>query len=88
MESVLVERRDGVITVTMNRPEKKNAVTREMTEELISVFREVAESPEDRVLVQVHQVGSAEQAHDVNLRKQFEGNLHHASSGAGTTVVG
>src|SRR5437016_8092646 len=51
MESVLVERSDGVITVTMNRPEKKNAVTRDMTEALISVFREVADSQDDRVLV-------------------------------------
>jgi enoyl-CoA hydratase/carnithine racemase len=51
MESLVVERRDGVVTVTMNRPQKKNAVTGAMTGELTSVFREIARSREDRVLV-------------------------------------
>ena len=51
METLLVERRDGVVTVSMNRPQKKNAVTAQMTEELTSVFREVALSAEDRVMV-------------------------------------
>jgi 2-(1,2-epoxy-1,2-dihydrophenyl)acetyl-CoA isomerase len=51
METLVVERQDGVVTVTMNRPEKKNAVTGAMTDELIAVFREVARSTDDRVLV-------------------------------------
>src|SRR5438270_12126242 len=51
METLVVERHDGVVTVTMNRPQKKNAVTGTMTLELTSVFREVALSREDRVLV-------------------------------------
>ncbi|MHB8669758.1 MAG: enoyl-CoA hydratase/isomerase family protein [Acidimicrobiales bacterium] len=51
LETLVVERRDGVVTLTMNRPERKNAVTAEMTEELIATLREVQERPEDRVLV-------------------------------------
>ena len=51
METLVVERQGGVVTVTMNRPEKKNAVTGAMTDELIAVFREVARSTDDRVLV-------------------------------------
>jgi len=51
METLVVERQDGVVTVTMNRPQKKNAVTREMTAELTSVFRDIALSRDDRVLV-------------------------------------
>jgi 2-(1,2-epoxy-1,2-dihydrophenyl)acetyl-CoA isomerase len=51
METLLVDRADGVVTVTMNRPRKKNAVTATMTDELTSVFREVARSQDDRVLV-------------------------------------
>src|SRR5947208_13994633 len=51
VETLVVERRDGVVTVTMNRPQKKNAVTGTMTSELTSVFREVALSRDDRVLV-------------------------------------
>jgi enoyl-CoA hydratase/carnithine racemase len=51
VDTLVVERHDGVVTVTMNRPQKKNAVTGAMTRELTSVFREVALSREDRVLV-------------------------------------
>jgi 2-(1,2-epoxy-1,2-dihydrophenyl)acetyl-CoA isomerase len=51
METLVVERQDGVVTVTMNRPEKKNAVSATMTAELTSVFREIALTREDRVLV-------------------------------------
>ena len=48
---LLVERADGVVTLTLNRPEKKNAITGEMWRGLIEVFDEVATNPDDRVLV-------------------------------------
>jgi 2-(1,2-epoxy-1,2-dihydrophenyl)acetyl-CoA isomerase len=51
METLIVERADGVVTVTLNRPEKKNAINGPMWRELIDVFDEVADSPTDRVLV-------------------------------------
>src|SRR5713226_10663768 len=51
METLLVERADGVVTVTLNRPEKKNAINGPMWRELIDVFDEVADTPTDRVLV-------------------------------------
>ncbi|MBV8303360.1 MAG: enoyl-CoA hydratase/isomerase family protein [Acidimicrobiia bacterium] len=51
METLVVERNEGVVTVTMNRPQKKNAVTGAMTDELTATFRDVARSGEDRVLV-------------------------------------
>jgi enoyl-CoA hydratase/carnithine racemase len=51
METLLVERTDGVVTVTLNRPEKKNAINGPMWRELIAVFEEVADTPSDRVLV-------------------------------------
>ena len=43
MESLLIERSDGVVTCTLNRPEKKNAVTDEMWVGLIDLFEAVAE---------------------------------------------
>ena len=51
METLLVERADGVVTVTLNRPEKKNAINGPMWRELVDVFDEVADTPTDRVLV-------------------------------------
>lgn len=51
METLLVERADGVVTVTLNRPEKKNAVNAVMWNELLAVFEEIALDDGDRVLV-------------------------------------
>jgi 2-(1,2-epoxy-1,2-dihydrophenyl)acetyl-CoA isomerase len=51
METILIERDGGVVTVTMNRPERKNAVNQTMLAELLAAFREVAERRDDRVLV-------------------------------------
>jgi enoyl-CoA hydratase/carnithine racemase len=51
MKTLIVERKDGVVNVTMNRPEKKNAIDYTMFCELLEVFGEVTESAEDRVLV-------------------------------------
>jgi enoyl-CoA hydratase/carnithine racemase len=51
VETLLVDRADGVVTVTLHRPDKKNAITGRMWRELIEVFDEVEETPEDRVLV-------------------------------------
>ncbi len=41
----------GVVTVTLNRPERKNAITVDMWRGLIDIFDEVGDRPDDRVLV-------------------------------------
>ncbi len=51
MENVHVEREGGIVTVTLNRPEKKNAISFDMWEKLVRTFREVSHNPDDRVLV-------------------------------------
>jgi 2-(1,2-epoxy-1,2-dihydrophenyl)acetyl-CoA isomerase len=51
METLLVDRADGIVTVTLNRPEKKNAANATMWDELLAVFEEVADRDDDRVLV-------------------------------------
>jgi enoyl-CoA hydratase/carnithine racemase len=52
LETLIVERSDdGIVTVTLNRPEKKNAINGKMWDELLATFREVSVSPTDRVLV-------------------------------------
>jgi 2-(1,2-epoxy-1,2-dihydrophenyl)acetyl-CoA isomerase len=51
METIEVERTDeGVVTITLNRPEKKNAINDPMWEELLATFRELQRST-DRVVV-------------------------------------
>ncbi|MGH9027735.1 MAG: enoyl-CoA hydratase/isomerase family protein [Acidimicrobiia bacterium] len=51
MDTLTVERADGVVTVTMNRPARKNAATPQMFVELTEAFREVSADPTQRVLV-------------------------------------
>jgi 2-(1,2-epoxy-1,2-dihydrophenyl)acetyl-CoA isomerase len=51
METLLVDRTDGVVTITLNRPERKNAISGAMYEELHATFEEVADNRDDRVLV-------------------------------------
>jgi enoyl-CoA hydratase/carnithine racemase len=51
MSDLLVDRRDGVVTLTLNRPDTMNAITGEMWSGLEDVFAEVARNFDDRVLV-------------------------------------
>ena len=51
METLIVERKDGVVTVTMNRPERKNAASGKMLRELAQIFMEIEASPDDRAMV-------------------------------------
>ena len=51
METLIVERKDGVVTVTMNRPERKNAASGKMLNELEQIFIEIEGSPDDRAMV-------------------------------------
>jgi enoyl-CoA hydratase/carnithine racemase len=52
VKTLIVERDErGVVAVTMNRVEKKNAIDYQMFGELLQVFGEISESPSDRVLV-------------------------------------
>jgi enoyl-CoA hydratase/carnithine racemase len=51
MGTLIVERRDGVVTVTMNRPERKNAATASMFTELSAIFEEIEATDTDRVMI-------------------------------------
>jgi enoyl-CoA hydratase/carnithine racemase len=51
MDAILVERAGPVVTVTLNRPQRLNAITRDMWPRLADIFTEVARRAEDRVLV-------------------------------------
>jgi 2-(1,2-epoxy-1,2-dihydrophenyl)acetyl-CoA isomerase len=52
MDTLRVDRApNGVVTLTLNRPQKKNAINSAMFGELLEVFREVNDATADRVLV-------------------------------------
>ena len=46
-----IEESAGIVSVTMNRPEKRNALSIELMEELTSAFRGLAEDRSNRVVV-------------------------------------
>lgn len=51
-ENILLERRDeGIALVTLNQPQKRNALTAAMQKDLLDVIREVKEDPSLRVMV-------------------------------------
>jgi enoyl-CoA hydratase/carnithine racemase len=51
VKTLIVERDAGIVSVTLNRPQRKNAIDQAMFEELLQVFLEVTERTEDRVLI-------------------------------------
>ena len=55
METIIVDRgtgeRQGIVTITLNRPQKKNALNDVMWDELLATFRAIAASDTDRCVV-------------------------------------
>jgi len=51
MSTVLVSETAGVLTLTLNRPDRRNALTPEMQSDLIAALDDAAQSPTARVLV-------------------------------------
>ena len=50
-ETLLYEKQDSIATVTINRPEKRNAWTTQMSEEIITVFGMMEDDPEVLVTI-------------------------------------
>lgn len=51
MEAICVEREDGLVTITLNRPEKKNAINAVAWNELDTTLSELALDPEARAVI-------------------------------------
>ena len=51
METLQIERAGGVVTITFDRPDKKNAINGQMWDELLATAREIGSSSEDRCVV-------------------------------------
>src|SRR2546425_1528681 len=50
-EPLLVERTDGIATITLNRPEARNALDFAMRRELLTALDEIEASPTARVVI-------------------------------------
>jgi trans-feruloyl-CoA hydratase/vanillin synthase len=50
-QTVTVEKEDGTTWVTLNRPEKRNAMSPELDREMLDIIMSLEEDPETRVLV-------------------------------------
>jgi 2-(1,2-epoxy-1,2-dihydrophenyl)acetyl-CoA isomerase len=75
VEELLVERSDdGIVTLTINRPRRRNAIPPSMWEELRAVFQEVTRSETDRVLVITGAGGSF--CAGADLSEEFAGGAH------------
>jgi 2-(1,2-epoxy-1,2-dihydrophenyl)acetyl-CoA isomerase len=77
MTDILVDRTDGLVTVTLNRPEVRNAVTNRMWLDLARIFKEIARSRADRVLVLTGSGGAFCSGADVSAARGEGHPLHH-----------
>lgn len=51
MGGIRTDRRDGVLTITLSRPERLNAVDGALTEKMLDVLNELARDPDTQVVV-------------------------------------
>ena len=73
-ETILVERDAGIVTATLNRPERKNAANGQMWLELRELFYEVSHRSSDRVLVITGAGGAFCSGADISDPKGVSGN--------------
>ena len=66
MEGLRVERADGIVTVTLDRPERRNAIDGPMFDGLRDEFRAVAANQGDRVVVLTGAGGAFSSGGDLN----------------------
>jgi enoyl-CoA hydratase/carnithine racemase len=51
VDTITVERDAGIVTITLHRPQKKNAINGVMWDELLATFRQIGASADDRAVV-------------------------------------
>jgi enoyl-CoA hydratase/carnithine racemase len=73
-DSILIERDAPVATITMNRPEKRNALSSEMMRELNDALRTLSAEPEVRAIVLAANGPAFSAGHD--LRELVDGDIN------------
>jgi enoyl-CoA hydratase/carnithine racemase len=79
METIAIERSGGIVTVTLDRPAKRNAINPRMWSELLATFRQLADNAHgDRVVVITGAGGAFCSGADVsNGLKVTDRPIHH-----------
>ena len=80
MDTLQVERADGIVTITLDRPEKKNAINRQMWDELRQTALELAESTTDRCIVITGAGGDFCSGADLSPDGQDVGSTHQLAN--------
>ncbi len=80
METIEVHRSGGIVTITLNRPERKNAINGAMWDELLATFREIAASSADRAVVLTGAGGAFCSGADLTDRTTGGGDTHQLAS--------
>lgn len=80
METIEVHRSGGIVTITLNRPERKNAINGAMWDELLATFREIGASSADRAVVLTGAGGAFCSGADLTDRTTGGGDKHQLAS--------
>jgi 2-(1,2-epoxy-1,2-dihydrophenyl)acetyl-CoA isomerase len=80
-EGTLVERRDGLVIVTFNRPEKKNALNAANWAALDQVLTEMANNPADRALLLTGAGGNFSSGADLSGGMKGNGSKEQGTGG-------
>jgi enoyl-CoA hydratase/carnithine racemase len=86
LETITVDRRDGVVTLTLRRPERKNAANAAMWAELLDEFRAIAANPADRAVVLTGAGGNFCSGADLAAGDEVS-HQHHLAAMRGITDV-
>lgn len=65
-EHLVVEAEEAVATITMNRPDRRNALSLELMEELIDCFRDLGRRPEIRAIIMAGNGPAFSAGHDLS----------------------
>src|ERR1051325_1703105 len=73
-ETILVDRKENIVRITLNRPQKKNAMSPKLHEEMVGLLSELKYDRDLRVLV-ITGAGDSMQC-EALVEKSMEGRVH------------
>ncbi|MGA1359054.1 MAG: enoyl-CoA hydratase/isomerase family protein, partial [Ilumatobacteraceae bacterium] len=80
MAEIDVTRADAIATVTINRPERKNAVTGDMWAQLAEIFRAIAADPDVRCVIITGAGGEFCSGADLSARNSTSRPVHQLAA--------